>query len=194
MFEDIENTVESVFAEFGDQDFDQENQEVNNSSAFGARDGFTAVQKACQMGALELHNSLRARHGVPALTLDDSISNSAQAYAEYLANSGRFEHSSDRDGLGENLYESWGSAPEDNSDQGRTATQSWYDEINDYDYNEPGFSMQTGHFTQVVWKSTSKLGMGIAFGDGDGKVIVVGRYSPAGNMEGDFPENVPQPL
>jgi hypothetical protein len=42
------------------------------------------------------------------------------------------------------------------------ATQAWYDEIKDYDWENPGFSMETGHFTQVVWKGTTKVGFGYA--------------------------------
>ena len=53
--------------------------------------------------------------------------------------------------------------------------------------------MSTGHFTQVVWKSSKKLGMGIAFADGGRKVVVVAQYGPAGNMMGSFPQNVPPP-
>lgn len=53
--------------------------------------------------------------------------------------------------------------------------------------------MSTGHFTQVVWKATNKLGIGVAFGDGGRKVIVVGQYGPAGNMMGQFPQNVLPP-
>ena len=56
------------------------------------------------------------------------------------------------------------------------ATQMWYDEIKDYDWNNQGFGMNTGHFTQVVWKECTHVGHGISGG------WVVGRYSPAGNM------------
>lgn len=77
---------------------------------------------------------------------------------------------------------------------GREATQLWYDEVKDYDYGQPGFAMNTGHFTQVVWKGTSKLGLGVSFSQGDGRVVIVGRYNPPGNVTGDFPNNVPPPL
>ena len=52
----------------------------------------------------------------------------------------------------------------------------------------------TGHFTQVVWKESVELGIGKADIDKDGMrcTYVVGRYKPAGNMMGDYAENVPQ--
>lgn len=36
-----------------------------------------------------------------------------------------------------------------------------YQEIDYYDYNNPGFSMATGHFTQVVWKGTTQVGCAV---------------------------------
>ena len=49
-------------------------------------------------------------------------------------------------GHGENLYWGWGSGgPPATLDAG----QAWYDEVELYDFNNPGFSMETGHFTQV---------------------------------------------
>jgi hypothetical protein len=51
--------------------------------------------------------------------------------------------------------------------------------------------MTTGHFTQVVWKSTSKLGIGIALSNEGKKAVVVAQYGPPGNYTGQFPENVP---
>ena len=49
------------------------------------------------------------------------------------------------------------------------ATISWYNELFDpgYDFDQPGFSKGTGHFTQVVWNGSTKLGMGHGQGSTD---------------------------
>lgn len=53
--------------------------------------------------------------------------------------------------------------------------------------------MATGHFTQVVWKDSIQLGIGIAFSI-DGKTAwVVAEYSPPGNVDGQYPVNVLRP-
>jgi hypothetical protein len=73
---------------------------------------------------------------------------------------------------------------------GSKATQSWYDEIKDYNFDQPGFSMQAGHFTQVVWKGSKQLGVGIAFANNGNKAVVVANYYPPGNYQGQFPQHV----
>lgn len=51
-------------------------------------------------------------------------------------------------------------------------------------------SPPAGHFTQVVWKESTKLGVGMA--TNGNKAFVVGQYRPAGNMIGReyFEKNV----
>ena len=51
----------------------------------------------------------------------------------------------------------------------------------------------TGHFTQVVWKNTQKLGIAKAKSPKSGKIIVVANYEPAGNWIGQYKDNVPPP-
>jgi hypothetical protein len=36
-----------------------------------------------------------------------------------------------------------------------------YKESQAYDFNAPGFSSATGHFTQVVWKASARLGCAV---------------------------------
>jgi len=60
-------------------------------------------------------------------------------------------------GYGENIYMASGG-----NLAGTDAVRSWYNEIKYYNWNHPSFQMNTGHFTQVVWKSSKKLGVGFA--------------------------------
>ena len=63
-----------------------------------------------------------------------------------------------------------------------------YSEVCQYNFNNPGWSYDTGHFTQVVWEKSVKLGIGKAV---SGRcTYVVGRYSSRGNIIGDFKNNV----
>jgi hypothetical protein len=50
----------------------------------------------------------------------------------------------------------------------------------------------SGHFSQMVWKNSTELGIARAR-DQNGKVIVVANYNPPGNYIGQFTQNVPMP-
>ncbi len=61
-----------------------------------------------------------------------------------------------------------------------------------YDFSSGRFSGRTGHFTQVVWKESTELGMGTA-NSMKGSMYcwyAVARYKPAGNFMGKFKKNV----
>jgi uncharacterized protein YkwD len=152
--------------------------------------------------ALSQHNTYRRIHRSPDMTLDNGLNNTAQSWAEYLAANAVFEHSSrsQRNNAGENLYVSYTTAPSISADTlGKEAVTNWYNEVSDYNYANPGFSGKTGHFTQVVWKGSTQLGCGAAQGRATlngtnfNAFYVVCHYAPAGNMMGDFPNNVLQP-
>lgn len=137
--------------------------------------------------SLAAHNQLRQLHSAPALVIDEKLNIMAQRWAEQLAKKDIVEHSPDTS-VGENIYAAWGSGnPFDV--HGKTAVQAWYDEIKLYKFAKPGFSMETGHFTQVVWKNTVSLGCGKARST-TGKVYVVCNYEPQGNFLNQFQDNV----
>uniref|UniRef100_A0A3P8T9Z9 Im:7150988 n=1 Tax=Amphiprion percula TaxID=161767 RepID=A0A3P8T9Z9_AMPPE len=130
---------------------------------------------------LDTHNKLRAMHTAPPLTYNSELNAAAQKWADHMLAKRSLGHSDTQDG--ENVFYM-------SSSQGKEAVDSWYSEIKDYDWSKPGFQSNTGHFTQVVWKSSTELGVGMAT---DGNLLfVVGQYRPAGNIsnEGYFQKNV----
>ena len=129
---------------------------------------------------LAAHNALRAKHGVPALSWSPKLAASAQEWANGCV----FEHSSTNNG--ENLAQGTSGAYSP-----AQFVNDWYGEISGYDFTSNTPSGDTGHFTQVVWKSTKRVGCGIASCSGDD--LLVCQYSPAGNYDGEYLTNVPPP-
>ncbi|XP_071337917.1 Golgi-associated plant pathogenesis-related protein 1-like isoform X2 [Trachinotus anak] len=139
-----------------------------------------------QQEFLKAHNTYREKHNTPPLTLSSELTAAAQKWADHLLAAGTLKHSDTQDG--ENIFTMYSSATITLT--GKEAVDSWYSEIKDYNWSQPGFSGNTGHFTQVVWKDSTELGVGMAT---DGKrAFVVGQYRPAGNMNmaGYFEKNV----
>jgi len=91
------------------------------------------------------------------------------------------EHPND----GENIYGTY-TAPV----HGREPADCFYKEQQIY---RPGmgFTMQTGHFTMMVWKNVKLFGLGMATGR-NGLTYIVVSYSPRGNggAAGTFEDNV----
>jgi len=134
---------------------------------------------------LSAHNRLRALHGAPPLEWDDACYRQAQMWADRMASTGVYEHSH-APGFGENLAMSTGDLTVQHS------VQMWYDEIAAYNFASGAFSMLTGHFTQVVWAGTTRVGAGIAFAP-SGATYICANYTPPGNVRGRFETNVLPP-
>ena len=134
---------------------------------------------------LEKSNYYRQLHGVPDFQISDEIADNAQRWADYLASTERFKHSPTN--LGENLAMYLNDSEDDDTFFNK-AVNSWYSEIDLYDFNNPGFSISTGHFTQVIWKSSKMIGSGIA--RSSRYVYIVTQYSPNGNYRNQFQDNV----
>lgn len=134
---------------------------------------------------LEAHNSYREEVDVPPLTWSDDLASHAKKWAKHLASLGgkKLQHSDDT-GEGENLWMGTSGA--------YTYTQmvdSWGEEKEHFeegtfpDISSTGDWSDVGHYTQIVWKKTKKVGCAIA--SAGGKDILVCRYSPPGNFKGE---------
>jgi len=142
--------------------------------------------------ALDQHNKYRTIHGVKPLTLDSKLNAHAQKYAQHLAKTSTFEHSDDPD-YGENLYWSWSSDPNFKV-KGHESVDSWYEEcLQCYNYNKEPTDTESGHFTQLVWDTTTKLGVGLAKSS-TGRNTVVMKYDPPGNYVGLYTKHVHKPV
>ena len=91
---------------------------------------------------------------------------------------------------GENIFTYWTSGS-NLKITGADAVDRWYDEIKDYDFRtcDTKNGRPIGHFTQLIWKGTNKVGLGMARNK-DNNVYVVANYYLAGNIEGYFKKNV----
>uniref|UniRef100_A0A8H7NBH2 SCP domain-containing protein n=1 Tax=Bionectria ochroleuca TaxID=29856 RepID=A0A8H7NBH2_BIOOC len=132
-----------------------------------------------QTNALNAINAARADVGTSALTWDEELVASAQQWANYLTTLGKLEHS----GSGENLF--WASG---SSTPLVDAINSWNSEKSNYKGGSvsKGNVASIGHYTQNIWKSTTKFGIASAI-DSKGGVYVVAHYDPVGNFLGQAP-------
>ena len=129
---------------------------------------------------LETHNVYRAEVGIENLTWSDDLAQSATEWAEELAKTCAFEHSTGS--YGENLWKGTSGAFSINQ-----VVDAWGSEKEDYSYtnNRCAVGADCGHYTQIVWEETTEVGCGTA--TCDGWDIWVCQYTPAGNIIGQKP-------
>ena len=136
------------------------------------------------------HNKVRKDVGVSGLQWDAKLAAYAQRWVDYLAtnNQCQMKHRGplEKEGAqyGENIF--WGSPAKAYTPL--DASTSWYAEIKNYSYAR--FSSDNlhsiGHYTQMIWRNTTRMGAGVAICS-NGDVIVVANYNPSGNYIGEYP-------
>lgn len=126
------------------------------------------------------HNTVRKDVGTPPLKWSKVLAAFAQEWADHLASTQTFNHRPNNN-YGENIFMGSGSYTPLN------ASESWYSEIKDYKYGKfRSGSPVVGHYTQMVWKNTAEVGVGVAIAS-NGDIYIVANYSPAGNYLGELP-------
>ena len=139
-----------------------------------------ALSPELQQQVLDEHNRLRALHvDTPPLVWNDVVAGFAQDWAAQYDCSGILTHSEKP--YGENLAIGYTAID---------AIDTWYNEIRFYNYSNPGYSEIVGHFTQMVWKDSSRLGCAIRNCHNEWTTYFVCEYDPPGNYIGYFGQEV----
>jgi len=130
---------------------------------------------------VDAHNQWRSQVGVGPLRWSPQLANYAQSWADRLAQNNSFEHRQDSP-YGENLASSTGRQMSP-----ARVVEMWGNEIQDYNYasNSCAPGKVCGHYTQVVWKSTTEVGCGVA--RSGNREVWVCNYNPPGNFIGQKP-------
>ncbi|KAI1848453.1 hypothetical protein JX265_008765 [Neoarthrinium moseri] len=141
-----------------------------------------------QSTALKLHNDGRAQVGSPpvqALIWDTTLTAHAQSWANYLASIDQMQHSSGT-GEGENLASQFSTSGVQYPLS--VSSYAWMNEKSNYhgEVIPQGNFASYGHYTQCVWRGSTKVGIAYAISNSN-TYYTVARYSPAGNVVGQTP-------
>ncbi|CAN1167473.1 Pathogenesis-related protein 1 [Linum perenne] len=129
---------------------------------------------------LRPHNQARAAVRVPPMRWDNRVAAFARNYGNKIKANCDFKHSGGP--YGENL--AFG-RPDITV---RKSIQMWVDEKKFYNCRANRCTGgECGHYTQVVWKDSNKLGCAKVKCDNNKGTIVICNYSPPGNVRGRRP-------
>ncbi|KAI1497002.1 CAP domain-containing protein [Biscogniauxia marginata] len=124
-------------------------------------------------------NAYRAEHNASDVRWNATLEDYASGY---LAGTCEFRHSGGP--YGENLAIGCSNAT--------SCVEAWGDEGRGFDFDDPDFTEETGHFSQLVWKNTTDVGCGRRL-CGDSSWYLACEYWPRGNVIGAFGQMVGAP-
>ncbi|CAL5377550.1 unnamed protein product [Camellia sinensis] len=130
---------------------------------------------------LNAHNAARAQVGVGPMTWDNNVAAYAQRYANLRKRDCYLIHSNGP--YGENLANGSGSFT------GTDGVNLWIGEKPFYNYNSNSCVREKDclHYTQVIWRNSTRLGCARVQCTNNGWWFVICSYDPRGNYIGQRP-------
>lgn len=150
--------------------------------------GATGLTTSFIARVVTAQNVERALVGVEPLAWDSDLARSAQGWADHLAATGAFEHAS-LSALGDQGENLWAGSRSYYSVE--AMVNAWVREKQQFkpgrfpDNSKTGSVADVGHYTQIVWRQTRKVGCALARGREED--VLVCRYGEAGNWIGEYP-------
>ncbi|XP_060063996.1 cysteine-rich venom protein-like isoform X2 [Ylistrum balloti] len=143
------------------------------------------VSASDQTLIVNTHNTFRSSVSPTATNMrqmswDDEVAMIAQKWAEYCQyghDDGYSRYIPGRFSVGQNIasgHASW-----------TAAMNAWHSEVSDFTLGGSNVFSDVGHYTQIVWAETSKIGCGFAVCSGSNYYVC--NYSPAGNFDYNNP-------
>ncbi|KAI1772125.1 PR-1-like protein [Hypoxylon cercidicola] len=155
----------------------------SEAPSFVDHDAFTSA-------ILNSTNTYRATYNASSVRWNSTLESFASSYVQSSSSSRK------RDGETCDMKHSGGPYGENLalgcSDAG-SCVDAWASEVAEYDYGDPKFGEDTGHFTQLVWRDTTDIGCGAKLCPGNGGWYLACEYYPRGNVEGQYSDEVGQP-
>ncbi|XP_062575298.1 cysteine-rich venom protein-like [Saccostrea cucullata] len=162
----------------------------NHSACLNRSDqaGASGVSEMEKREIVDAHNLLRSQVDPPArdmmkMSWDDDVALVAQKWAEncVFSHDGNYQrYIPGRFASGQNL--AWGG--------GRLTWNAtvylWHSEVSKFIFGGPN-TEEIGHYTQVVWSSSIKVGCGYAYCQTNALHYYVCNYSPPGNSDQNLP-------
>ncbi len=143
---------------------------------------------------LDAHNEVRRAIGVPDLVWSADLATLAQDWAHQLVAEQQGLHhrpaaERNQGHIGENLASRASALPGGAMSHPHRAVQGWVAEQDFYNYDRnicvPG--QMCGHYTQMVWATTTEVGCGVARNADATYEVWACNYAPAGNIVGQRP-------
>jgi pathogenesis-related protein 1 len=143
---------------------------------------------------IKYHNRVRAEVGSPAVTWSPTLARFAQEWANHIAETGEITHRPHEGEWAQKYGENWAIGTGDFD--ALSAAAMWEGEKQFYtpDIVIPDManfaSFKCGHYTAMIWRSTTEIGAGkatVQTGPRKGYVVIGGNYNPLGNRIGQNP-------
>ena len=136
-------------------------------------------QSSLSRPMLTAHNEVRARAHLPPLKWSDQLAAYAQQWGNTLLARRKFYHRPNSP-YGENLF-----MIKNGRVKPGEVVADWASESRNYSYRSNSCHGMCTHYTQLVWRSTQRVGCAVARGGGN--EVWVCYYDPRGNVIGRKP-------
>jgi hypothetical protein len=136
------------------------------------------------VGFVESHNEIRSEYGLEPLVWDDALAQAAAEWIEVLSSERGCVPEHDLDSpLGENI--AWNSGFESHACR---VTEGWAQEVEDWDFDAQACTGSCGHWTQIVWATTERMGCAVTpCADDPEAELWMCTYDPPGNVSDQPP-------